>query len=103
MYCKSSNGSLPLIQFYLYGSWKSRQMLSLGIFKTLLFGVLGHLVGPLLPQENICSKIHSFRNIINPNQTKGGYKVPKAFSNAYHFVYDEIWIINPSCKFLFWS
>ena len=39
---------------------------------------------------------------LNPNQTKGGYKAPEAFSNAYHFVYDEIWIINPSCKFLFW-
>ena len=38
----------------------------------------------------------------NPNQTKGGYKVPEAFSNAYNFVYDEIGIINPSCKFHFW-
>ena len=28
--------------------------------------------------------------------------MPEAFLNAYHFVYDEIWIINPSCKFLFW-
>ena len=41
-------------------------------------------------------------NPINPNQTKRGYKVPEAFSNAYNFVYDEVWIINPSCKFLFW-
>ena len=28
--------------------------------------------------------------------------MPEAFLNAYHFVYDEIWIINPSCKFLLW-
>ena len=28
--------------------------------------------------------------------------MPKAFLRAYHFVNDEIWIINPSCKFLFW-
>ena len=39
---------------------------------------------------------------LNPNQIQRGYKVPKAFLNAYHFVYDEIWIINPSCKYLFW-
>ena len=28
--------------------------------------------------------------------------MPEAFSNAYNFVYDEVWIINPSYKFLFW-
>ena len=28
--------------------------------------------------------------------------MPEAFLSAYHFVYDEVWIINPSCKFLFW-
>ena len=48
-------------------------------------------------------KIHQAYKIgINPNQPKGGYKVTEAFSNVYHFVYDEMWIINPSCKFLFW-
>ena len=42
------------------------------------------------------------KKCFNPNQTKGGYKVPEAFSNVYHFIYDEVWMINPSCKFLFW-
>ena len=41
------------------------------------------------------------RAFLKPNKIKGGYKIPKAFLNAYHFVFDEVWIIKPSCKFVF--
>ena len=67
--------------------------------------IIGRPVNLIL--ENFCEFQNSTPDqhipfTLNPNQTKGGYKVPKAFSNAYNFVYDEIWIITPSCKFIFW-
>ena len=57
-----------------------------------------------IPSKYWCKKKSELvKNLaINPNQTKGGYKVPEAFSNACHFVYHEVWTINPSSKFLFW-
>ena len=49
---------------------------------------------------NILGKLEQIE--LNPNKTEVGYKVPKAFSDAYHFFQYGIWLINPSCEFLLW-
>ena len=57
----------------------------------------------LEPGQNRAKMVFFQKTLVNPNHQggEGVYKVPEAFLNAQHYIYDEIWVINPSCKFVF--